>query len=59
MLEQMKRAMVDDTRGVWLSESRGKNRKNVRWNDVVKATVERKEAEWREVLGAWDEVAKE
>ena len=28
----------------------GKNSKNVRWNDVVKAGVRRKEAAWREVL---------
>ena len=30
---------------------RRKNQKNVWWNDVVIAAVERKEAAWQEVLG--------
>ena len=36
-----------------------KNPKNVWLNDVVKAAVKRKEAAWKEVLGARDEVAKD
>ena len=37
-------------RGFWLSESRGKNPKRIWRNDGVKATIERKEAAWEEVL---------
>ena len=40
---------------MWLSESGGKNPKNVWWNNEVKAAVRRKEAAWKEVLGANDE----
>ena len=36
-----------------------KNPKIVRWNDVVKDAVERKDAAWKEVLGAWDRAAEE
>ena len=32
----------------------GKNPKNVWWNDVIKAAVERKEAAWKKVLGSRD-----
>ena len=47
--------MVDIARGVWGSvRVGGKNLKNVWWNDMVKAAVERKE-----VLRAMDEVAKD
>ena len=35
---------------------RGKNLKSVRWNDEVKTVVRRKEAAWKEVLEASDEV---
>ena len=35
------------------------NPKNLLWNDVVNDAVERKEAAWREVLGASDDVAKD
>ena len=44
---------------MWLSEGWGGDLKNVWWNDVVKAAVERKEAAWKEVLGARYNVAKE
>ena len=37
----------------------GENPKNAFWNGVVKDAVKRKEATWREVLGATDEVAKD
>ena len=37
----------------------GKNPKSVWWNDVIKATVRRNEAAWKEVLVARDEEAKE
>ena len=36
---------------------RRKNSKNEFWNDIVKATVERKEASWTDVLRVRDEVA--
>ena len=36
----------------------GKNPKSVWWNDEIKAAVERKEAAWKEVLGASDEESK-
>ena len=32
---------------------------NANWNDVVQAAIETKEAEWKEVLGARDEDAKD
>ena len=48
----LKPAMVE--RGGW-----GKNPKSVWWNDEVKATLRRKEADWKEVLAASDEEAKE
>ena len=52
--------MVDSVREVCGSvRVGGMNPKNVWWNDVVKDGVERKEAAWKEVLGAKDEVAKE
>ena len=37
----------------------GNNPKSVWWNDEVKAADKRKEAAWKEVLGARDEYAKE
>ena len=41
----MKEAVVDNARVVYDSvRVGGKNQKNVRWNDVVKDAVERKEA---------------
>ena len=39
---------------MWLSDGEGKNSKNVWWNDLVKAAVERKE-----VLGDMGEAAKD
>ena len=55
MWEQLKRAMVKSTREVCSSvRVEGKNKKNVRWNDEVKAAVRRKE-----VLAGSDEEAKE
>ena len=39
--------------------ARGKNPKNVWWNDMIRATVERKEAAWKGMLIAGDEVAEE
>ena len=36
----------------------GKNPKNVWWNDVAKAEVERKEGAWKEILSTNEEVAK-
>ena len=53
MWEQVKWAMVESVREVWLSESRRQNPKSVWWNDEVKAAVRRKEA-----LAARDEEAK-
>ena len=44
---------------MWLSEDEGKEPKNVWWNDVLTAAVERKKVAWKEVLGSRDEVAKE
>ena len=50
--------MVDSAREVFGSvRVEGKNPKNAWRNDVVKAVVKRKEAAWREVLGAQDEGA--
>ena len=40
-------------------EGRGKNPKNVWWNDLVKAAVKRNEGGWKEVLGARDEATKD
>ena len=37
----------------------GRNPKNVQWNEVVKAVVERKEDGRKEILGARDEVTKD
>ena len=52
--------MVDRAREVYETERVvGKNPKNVWCNDVVKASVEREEAVWKEVLGNRDEVAKD
>ena len=52
--EQVKRAMVENAREVCGSvRVGGKSPKNVRWNDVVKAAVEKKEA------AARDKVAKD
>ena len=57
---QVKRAMVDSAREVCGSEKvRRKNPKNVWWNDMVKAAVERKEGAWKEVLGARYEAKKD
>ena len=47
MWEQVKGAMADSARGVWLNEDGGKNPKKIWWNDVVKAAVERKEPAWK------------
>ena len=44
---------------MWLSEGGEKDPKEVLWNNVIKSLVERKEAAWKEALGARDEVAKE
>ena len=44
---------------MWLSKRGGGNPNNVPWNDVVKPAVKRKEAAWKKILGARDEVAKE
>ena len=52
MWEQVKQAVVDGARVVCGSVRVGEmNPKNIRWNDVVKVSVERKEAAWKEVLG--------
>ena len=57
MWEQRKQAMVDSAGDVCGSVRVGeKNPKNVCWNDVVKAAVERNEAAQNELVGAWDEV---
>ena len=45
-------------RSVCLCEGRGKNPENVQRNDDVKAAVKRKEAAWKEKLGASDEHVK-
>ena len=37
----------------------GKNLKNVSWNAVLKAAVDREESSWKELLVASDEVARE
>ena len=51
--------MVESAREVCSSvRVGGKDPKNVRWNDEVKAAVRRKEAGWKEVLAASDEEAK-
>ena len=42
----------------WVRVGR-KNLKNVWWNDAVKVEVKRKEASWREVLGAKDKSGKD
>ena len=55
MWEQVKCAMVDSARKV-CGSVKGDG-KDVWWNDMVKAAVERKEAAWKEVLGAMGEVA--
>ena len=44
MWEQVKQAMMESARSMWLSKSWG--------NDVVIAAVEEKEVAWKEVLGA-------
>ena len=50
--------MGDSTKEVFGSvRMGGKNLKNVCWN-VVKAGVERKDAEWKEVLSSRDEAVK-
>ena len=38
---------------------RKKNTKKMWWNDMVKVTVERKEAAWKMVLETWDKVKKD
>ena len=50
MWEQLKGAMVNSVREIYVCE---------RWNNEVKAAVEREEAVWKEMLGASDEDAKE
>ena len=56
----MKWTIVDSAREVCgLLRVRKKNPKNVCWNDVVKVSVDRKEAAGTEVLRAWVEVSKE
>ena len=37
---------------MWLSEVGGNNPKKMRYNDVVKAAIERKEAAWKVGFGA-------
>ena len=60
MWEYVKRALVQSVREVCGSvRVAGGNPKSVWWNDEVKAAVKRKEAAWKEVLGARDEDAKE
>ena len=60
MWEQVKRAIVVTAREVCGSmRGGGKNLKSVWWNDEIKATAERKEATWKEMLGARTEDAKE
>ena len=44
---------------VWLSANEGKNSKILWWNEEVKATLERKNTDWKEVLDTRDEVAKQ
>ena len=52
--------MAGSPREVCGSERRReKNPKSMWWNDVVKAAVERKEAVWKKVFEARDEVTKE
>ena len=56
----MKLPMVESAREVCSSvRERGKNPKNVWWNGVVTDAVEKKEAEWKDALGATDKFAKE
>ena len=51
MWEQVQRVIVEIARLLCGSlKVGGKNLKNVRWNDMVKAGVRRKKAAWREVL---------
>ena len=51
--EQVNRRIVDIARGVWGYARVGrKNSKSKGWNDLGKATVERKEDGWKNVLGA-------
>ena len=45
-------------RSMWLSESWGKNPKNMWWNDEIKAAVRLKGAAWKVVLSASDEETK-
>ena len=45
------------TRG--LKVNVGEKAKNVGWNNVLNATVERKEATWKEIVGARNKVTKE
>ena len=45
--------------GLWLSANEGKNSKILWWNEEVKATLERKNTDWKEVLDTRDEVAKQ
>ena len=41
---------------MWLSKDREKNPKNMKWNEVVKAAVERKGTALKKALKARDEV---
>ena len=60
MWEQMKRAMVENTREVCSSVRVGeKNPKSLWWNKKMKAAVRRKGVAWKEVLAANDEDTKE
>ena len=60
MWELMKRAMVENARGVCDSVRVGGGYpKRVWWKDHVKAVVKRKEAAWKEVLGAIDKDVRE
>ena len=58
MSEQIKRAMVHDAIKL-CSSLKGEKAKNVGWNNVLNATVERKEATWKEIVGARNKVTKE
>ena len=58
--KHVKRAMVHSAREVCgLVRVGEKKPKNILRNDVVKAAVERKEAAWKEVLGAREDIAKD
>ena len=50
MCLESKRAEWGRAGQMWLCEGGGKNPKNVWWNNVVKAAVQRKNPAWKKVM---------